>query len=573
MRAIGLATPVAIALCALIAAPASARDVDRGLRSLGDEFLAHRLAGAPHLATALGSHDQDDRLVPVTQATLEEDRAWYRDLRARIEAIPVSGLAPESARERAWLAAGVERALVELEVTRTFERDPGAYVPLVAGSVRSVMERAGASPCSRVNSAARRLAQVPEVLRAAAINLQDPPAVLVSVAIERYSGVLRFYRESVPKLAFNCRDARLQADLAQADTAAVRAVEAFLRHLREDLSAQPGGPLALGRDACQRLLDNELQESVPVESLFAEAGRAVESERARMTALLAQAPADDAADEPTGGGEAASTDHALGRVQTFLRERALVTLPGSGVTRLAVREASPDGRTVEPVTLDGPGPWELRSREAWLDVVPADSSWSAPRRLAHLARFAPGDIDLLVMREAMPGRHLRALALQGMSSRLRRALQWDWRADGWAGYCEAMVVDEGYSAEPRFAIAYERSALRNHGRALAALGLHLGSMTFEDARRMLEERCALPADDAEQEARMAASDPAAMGYTHAVFGLLELRDQARRRLGSRFRIQVFNDAVLRYGGSPIGIVREAVLRELGDGDGTSGARP
>jgi uncharacterized protein (DUF885 family) len=72
---------------------------------------------------------------------------------------------------------------------------------------------------------------------------------------------------------------------------------------------------------------------------------------------------------------------------------------------------------------------------------------------------------------------------------------------------------------------------------------------------------------------MAASDPAAMGYTHAVFGLLELRDQARRRLGSRFRIQVFNDAVLRYGGSPIGIVREAVLRELGDGDGTSGARP
>ena len=576
-RATGLGSPVAMILCALLVSPAGARDADDRLRALGEEFLTHWLGRAPDQATRIGSHEQDDRLLPVTQTTLDEDRAWYRDLRARITALPASRMSPEHAAERGLLAARVERALVDLEVTRPFERDPGAYVPLIAEAVRSVMERSGASPCSRVSAAARRLSQVPEVLRAARINLRDPPAVLVSAAIGRFSGVLRFYRESLPQLALNCRDARLQADLAQADTAAVRAVEAFIQHLREDLAPRPGGPLALGRDGCQRLLDSELLESTPVESLIAEAGRAVDLERGRFETLLAAAGAtdDSAATGPAIEGEIPRTEQALDRVRWFVREHDLVTMPAIPLTQMVVRRAFAGALGDEPVTLDAPGPWEVRSSQAWLDVVVADSSWDPVRQQAHRARFAAGDVDLLVVREAFPGRYLRELALRGAPSRLRRALQWDWRADGWAGYCEEMMMDQGYGTGSRFALARSRSALRRHGRALAALGLCVGTMTFGDARRMLEERCGLAADDAEHEAMVAASVPAAMGYTHSALGLLELREEARQRLGSRFRVKVFNDAVLRYGGSPIGIVREAVLRELGvaDGDGTFGAKP
>ena len=92
---------------------------------------------------------------------------------------------------------------------------------------------------------------------------------------------------------------------------------------------------------------------------------------------------------------------------------------------------------------------------------------------------------------------------------------------------------------------------------------------------MLEERCLLDPDEAARETRRAAADPAVMGYTSGARRLLELRDEARRALGPRFSIKVFNDAVLRYGASPAGIVRAGVRRELGVGDdGTpAGAKP
>ena len=96
-----------------------------------------------------------------------------------------------------------------------------------------MLERPTSSPCGRARNAARRLALVPEVLRAARINLAAAPSELVEIALPRLEGVLRFYREDVPRLATGCRDGRMQADLAEADTTAVRAVEAFIHDLRE----------------------------------------------------------------------------------------------------------------------------------------------------------------------------------------------------------------------------------------------------------------------------------------------------------------------------------------------------
>jgi uncharacterized protein (DUF885 family) len=100
-------------------------------------------------------------------------------------------------------------------------------------------------------------------------------------------------------------------------------------------------------------------------------------------------------------------------------------------------------------------------------------------------------------------------------------------------------------------------------------------MTTGEAQAMLEARCLLDPDGAARELRRAAAEPDAMGYTFGARRLLELRDEARRVLGPRFQIKVFNDAVLRHGASPPGFVRAGVRRELGVDDrvGSVGAKP
>jgi uncharacterized protein (DUF885 family) len=139
-----------------------------------------------------------------------------------------------------------------------------------------------------------------------------------------------------------------------------------------------------------------------------------------------------------------------------------------------------------------------------------------------------------------------------------------------------MMLEAGYGGEdPRYRLAAAARALRHAGRALAALALHSGAMSPDGARRMLEDRCLLVPAEAEREARWAAADPAIMSYTFGAQRLRELQDEARRRLGPRYRTRAFNDAVLRCGASPHGIVRDRLWRELADatGDDPVGAKP
>src|SRR5439155_23822513 len=113
------------------------------------------------------------------------------------------------------------------------------------------------------------LAQVPEVLRPVLFNLRATTRIYTEVAISQFEGVLRLYREDVPAAAAGCRDARIQADLAEADSDAVRATEEFLAFLRDDLLSRSTGSLALGREVYQRKLACEEMELTPVDSLLA----------------------------------------------------------------------------------------------------------------------------------------------------------------------------------------------------------------------------------------------------------------------------------------------------------------
>lgn len=581
-------TLAALLLCliAFVAPAAAGESANERLRMAGGDFMTWWLARAPHEATRLGDHDQDRVLLPVTETTLAADLAWLRAFRSRLDSIPTAPLPPDRAVDRALLAARIDRLLLDLEVIRPFERDPGAYVPLVAGSVAAVLEPI-ASPCQRLRLAARRLTQVPEVLRAARINLRDPPRELTEIAIERYAGVLRFYRETVPALAAACKDAPAQADLAQADTTAVRAVEAFLLYLREDLLPASRGRLSIGPEACRRLLRTALLEdartpSPPIDSLLVWARRTVAERRAVLDSLARAGGHHDARElldarestPPEARGLTPYVDRQLGNVRQFLVQRGIVTLPERQA--LEVRETLPFRRPLELAGLDAPGPWEARELPAWLEVTPPDSLWEEMRRQVHLARFDRWNVELTAIHEGLPGRYLRTVVLRGQPGRLRQALLSTWPGEDWGEYCEDMMVEEGYGVwNPAYRVVAAGRSLRHAGRSLAALALHAGVMSPAEAQAMLKDQCLLDADEAALETRRAAADPDVMGYTPGARLLLELRDEARRVLGPRFQIRVFNDAVLRYGASPAGIVRAGVRRELGvdDGTGSVGAKP
>ena len=541
-----------------------------GLGALEDEYFERWFAFHPQEATRLGIHRYDDRLEPVTAASVAKEIAWLRDFRKRLAALPVAGLAYDDRIDRAALAARVDRQLLELEEVRGWERNPNFYVNLVTSPVLGLLQRNFASPCSRIRSATRRLRAVPEVLRDAEVNLQHPPRLYTEVAIEQTRGALRFYRETVPVLSATCHEPALQADLAEADTAAVRATESFLRFLQEGLLPHSDGTVALGRDLYQRKLWADERDSTPVDSILARGWRELAGTRARMTELAAsitpgasvEAVLDSLAlDHPTADQQVAFVSAVLDTIRAFVREHELLTPPKR--EHLIVRETPTFARSLSFASMDSPGVWETGADEAYFNVTPVDASWSPAQQQDHLGFFNRWNTQIVSIHEALPGHYYQFMALRGVKSRVRASLGCGTNIEGWAHYCEQMAVEQGYGGgDPRIEMEQQWAALQRLGRLIAGVSIHTAGMTQPDAEKLFEEQCWMKPINAAREARRGALDPTYLVYTLGKWHILDLRSEVRAALGERYTPRRFHDALLRQGVIPLPLLRCGVLHEL-----------
>ena len=550
--------------------PARAGGADEHFQRIADGFLDGWLARHPQTATRLGVHNHDRELRIVTQATLTADAAWLRDVRQRLAAIPRGELSFARALDDDVLSARLERELLDLEVIRPWETNPNAYLDLVAGSIQSLIQRRFAPPCEREIAVIDRLRQVPEVLRAAQVNLCHPPRLFTEVAIGQFEGALRLYREQVPAFAAECHAPPLAADLSVADTAAVRAIESFLDWMRTDLLARSDGDYRLGRDVYQRKLACDEMETTPVETLLARGRRELAATRARMEIVaasiapgagVAEALDSLARDHPNAAELVPTVQAQLVRIRAFIRERGLVTPPPT--EHLIVRETPPFRRATSFASMDPPGVWETRATEAYYNVTPVDPAWSERQKLDHLGFFNRWSSEIVSIHEAIPGHYYQFLALKRAPSRLRQALGCGSNTEGWAHYCEQLAIEQGFGGDdPRYELAQLSLAVQRLGRLVVGLSLHTQAMTYDEAVKVFEEQCYMAPVNAEREARRGVLDPTYLVYTLGKWRILELREELRQRMGPRFDLRAFHDAFLGQGPSPLPVVREALLHDL-----------
>jgi uncharacterized protein (DUF885 family) len=573
----GRATETRAATRAGTMAPAAARTPftrpgtgDAAFTKLGDAFLDHMLRTRPQLATRLGVHTWDHLLIPVTQGTLADERAWFHAFRDRLDAVPRTSLAFGHALERDLLVARVDRELLDLEVIRPWETNPNSYLDPVASGIQSLLQRDFASPCRRIVAVTGRLRQVPEVLRAARINLRNPPHLATEVAIAQFAGVLHLYREQIAEVATHCKEPRLLADLSEADTLAVRAIDEFIVYLRDDLLARSNGAYALGPETYQRKLRDDEMETTPVDTLLAEGWRALDSTRARMEQVAERiAPGHGVpaaiesleVEHPDARELVPFISAGLDSIRAFLRRRNLLTLPAH--ENLHVRETPVFRRSLSFASMESPGVWERRATEAYFNVTPAEPSWSAKEQRDHLAFFNRWAAPIVSIHEALPGHYYQFLALARVPSRLRQFLGSGTNTEGWAHYCEQMAIEEGFGGgDPRFEFAQLDLALQRLGRFVVGISLHTQGMSYDEAVKVFEDRCWMSPVNAAREARRGILDPTYLVYTLGKWRILELREELRNRLGDRFRLKDFHDAFLRQGNSALPVVRAAMLHDL-----------
>ena len=190
-----------------------------------------------------------------------------------------------------------------------------------------------------------------------------------------------------------------------------------------------------------------------------------------------------------------------------------------------------------------------------------ESARRAPTQAEPPARTGPA---LAAAREGWPGRHLQGALAIHCGSRLRRLAANSVFAEGWALYAEELMAEEGFCTAPADRLGLILDLLAGAGRAVADVGLHSGRMSLAAAADYLADEALLGRAAALAEAKRLTLAPAqALGGLVGRLQILELREEAKQRLGARYDRLDFHAALLAGGTLPPALIGEELWERLG----------
>ena len=186
-------------------------------------------------------------------------------------------------------------------------------------------------------------------------------------------------------------------------------------------------------------------------------------------------------------------------------------LPWRGGELVVRGIATPNGAVAR---LSTPGRLEPEPHPAVLTL--AVPGMDCPEALAdqHLKFLNHELLANLAVHETYPGHLVHARWIDATPRRIRRVVLSAAFSEGWAHYCETLVVERGFRADrPGFRLVTAQSALRRAGRLRVALGLHTEGWTVERAADFLQTECRLQPAVARREAERGVTQPLYLVYT------------------------------------------------------------
>lgn len=525
----------------------------------------------PTTATALGLHQFDGQLEDYSRASKESEIADLKRFRNELETIDAGALTKQNRLDREYLIHVLESQLLRHESVRSWARDPDIYSSGLTRSAYSLIERNYAPPGQRLRSLVAREKAMPAALAEARRNLDQVPRIYTEIAIEQLDGNQEFFRSAVVDAFTGVGDSALAAEFKRTNDAVIAALGDYKNWLQQELLSRSNGAFALGADLYRKLLQADEMIDVPLDRLLAIA----EADLAKNQAAFAQtARSIDPSRSPLAVLESLQKEHPppdrllevtqaeLDALGQFMNERHIVTIPPAPSAR--VQETPPFMRATTSASMDTPGPFEQANLSGYFNMTLPDAAWSAARREDFMRQWFYPMISNVSVHEVWPGHYLQFLYAKDFPSNVRKVFRARSNSEGWAHYCEEMVIDAGFHGDdPRYRLAQLQDALLRDARFIVGIRMHTLGMSLEQARDFFEREAYQPAPVAVSETKRGTSDATYGYYTMGKLAILKLRDDYRVRQGGSYSLQQFHDAFIALGALPLPLVREALLGERG----------
>ena len=549
--------------------------------TIANGFVEDYLRAQPFFAAQSGRHEFDGSLPDFSSHGIKREIARLHDARTQIAAVDPAPLEPGERFDREYLLSVIDKDLFWLEKAKYASTNPYWYLSNIDPDM--YVSRNYAPLDVRMKAYIKYARAIPKMATDIQANLQGPlPKTFVELGIADFGGFADFYTKDVAPIFASVSDPELQKQLTDADTNAATAMTNVKNYLIGQRKTATDN-FALGKELfAQMLKDTELVD-LPIDQIEA-AGRAdlarntqalkAECDTYLPKGSLAACVSKMAADKPQGGPvEAARVQ--LVDLKKFIQDNNIVSIPSNDEALVA--EAPAYNRS-NSAFIQVPGPYDHGVASTY-NIAPPDPKWSK----AEQAAYIPGQATLLYtsIHEVWPGHFLQFLHSNANPNKLESLWVGYAFAEGWAHYCEEMMVEKGYGkGDAEKHIGQLQEALLRDVRLLSAIGMHTEGMTVAQSEKMFKEQAFQDPGNARQQAARGTYDPAYLNYTMGKLMIRKLRtDWIAKTAGSganpapsspaaastddQAHWHDFHDKFLSYGGPPIPLLRKEMMGETG----------
>ncbi len=426
-------------------------------------------------------------------------------------------------------------------------RDPTRFLPINA------LDQLTLRPVNDFKHALKsRLMLIPHHIRDAKKLLATAPALIPPVWLEMalaeaQAGVDYCLQMHQHPLIHNALTEDNEIEQAIAD--ANKALEDLVQSLRE-LSSQCEGDFSCGREHFERLLHQQHFLPINTQSLHAFGQRLFEQTQQLLKDELACSKlslTDIQQQHPSAEHLLASYQDEMTAAELFLREHDLITMPNQQVLNVVVT----------PPFLQHQIPFAAYLDPSIADALQTGYYYVTPTRNdAELSEHNFAAISQTSVHEAWPGHHLQFVTAnqsQEGSTLLRRLNPSATLYEGWALYCEQMMLEQGFERHSGQRIIMLRDRLWRALRIIIDVEIHTQKLSIADAARKMVDTLGFSQEQAMAELSWYSQSPTIpMSYAVGWALINALRDIVNPTDSAE--LKVFHDKLLSSGSIALPLV-------------------
>jgi len=590
-----LCLPFAMSACSRLQIPDEGAGASEGdFYEIADQYLDTYLRINPTEASYLGYHKYSGLYEDLSKEGIAAARADMLDFRERLQGIDRESLGLSARIDCDLISNSIDYTIFQIDEYRGHAWDPIIYNNIIGFSALALVILDDDSPKwpERLGFLLERLKRLPGFLETAKANLIDVPTVHARYVADQHQGNIDFYENQLPA-AFDKAPA-LQADLEEANQAAVKALKDYQTFLTDDLLPRATKGWRIGPDLWMKKLRYVLHSDMTPEQILDRARAKYDSDRAEVVELARRIHTERYPEHrhPETGEELiriivrevidlASEHHStedtiledarkwVSKVKAFISDKEIVTLPPE--TDNFVVEYSPKFLEGLAVAYFNPAPvFEPEFKKSyWISHLPStgdpekDAAWAR----SYFREYNDHGLQSLTMHEAFPGHYVQQWheGNSTFATPYKKVFASGTFVEGWAVLSEEMMFERGYDTdEPLTMFMHKKINLRTSLNAIIDQRMHTQHESDEETDKWVLDLLINGGfqEEAEAKGKLRRAKISSTQLSTYFVGYAELSDiyeDYKKLKGEAFRLREFNDLLLSYGSPPPRAVRALIF--------------